>query len=214
MQVPTTETILDRQKEQKALMMEINRLKNERETIQANLAEYIEAKTALQNEIIGGVKVSDLKDTVLFNIREKYKMEAAVFSNAKQKFEQAAIQKRDELKKVKEQIEKSNKDLEKSESELIDLRIKLDEAKGINQKEISEIEKHKEKEINKLEKLKKDNEEALKKLREYESEYQGKKSELMKQEIRLANKGSDLAIYEARLRKKYLELMPDIEIVV
>jgi len=35
-----------------------------------------------------------------------------------------------------------------------------------------------------------------------------------KEEIRLANKSTDLNIYEARLRKKYLELMPEVQIVV
>lgn len=212
--VPTTETAFDKQKEKKNLMLEINKIKAELELIKRELSESVEAKTALQNEVIGGVKVSDLKDTVLNNIRSKIRDEVKILTKDKDLLEQGTENKKREFNKLKKDNESHKhrvnsllEDKQKLQNEIAGLQVtKNEESKNLDKEIELKITL-----VNNLDNQKKD---ALKKLEDYESEYESKKSDLMKQEIRLANKGSDLAIYEARLRAKYLELMPEMEIVV
>lgn len=214
MQVPTTETILDRQREQKELMLEINKLKVEEEKVRREVSELIEAKTALQKEVIGGVKVSDLKDTVLSNLRQGLRKDIKNSSSVKDDLNKLIYERLEKSKDLLIQEKKLSESIENNSKQLREVNIELEKTKETKRNETRFLEKEIEKKNKELQELKKNNQIELEKMIKFQEEYNEKKSELMKQETRLANKASDLAIYEVRLRNKYLELMPGVEIVV
>lgn len=214
MKTESTLTILDKQKERKDLMLEINRLKAEKEIVKRDLNDYTEAKTALQNEIFGGVLVSDLKETVLTNIRSKLKKDIGDLESKKDTLEKVTSKYNTLVQKSVEKYNEIVENTKKVSSDLKVVTIDLNRKREELNKESKVIDSEIEQKRATLQKLKEDNAIELKKIQDAQQEFENKKSDLMKQEIRLANKSQDLGIYEARLRKKYLELMPDMEIVV
>lgn len=214
MSVKTTQTILDRQKEQKDLMLEINGLKAQKESISREVNELIEAKTALINEIHSGVKVGELKDTVLSNIR----------FNLQKDIDELSV-KKDSLERIKDKNTELVGNLSKAKKELanevknkqIELKSTISELGKLilkSKEEKNQFEREVERTLADLVNLNMKRDSLNKEISESEQSFKEKQEFIKKEEIRLANKGQDLNIYEARLRAKYLELMPGVEIVI
>lgn len=213
--IETTPTILDKQQERKEIMLEINALKAEKEVVKKELSELTAAKTALNHEFKEKIGVDDLKNAVLENI-----------INNRLKYNIDKYEKNLDILKDKEIItDKKVKDLKKS---LASVSEKLEKKTGefeVLSKEFNILaESHRaflkssasEKEtiLSEIKELRAEKEAEKAKLDGYKAEFLAQKTFISKEEIRLSNKSADLHIYEARLRKKFLELMPEMEIVV
>lgn len=214
MKILSTPTTVSKQKEVKDLMIEINGLKSEKEVLKRDIQDLSEAKTVLMNETISGVDVSDLKDIVSDNIRRKVQNDISELTKNKDLLDLVVLHKQAEFSSLNEKA--LGLTLNKGEllTSLEKINSELEEVKSLKQRESKGLDDEIEKKMKELESLRVLSESELKKIEECRKEYEDKKAFLMKEEIRLANKGSDLNIYEIRLRKKYLELMPGTEIIV
>jgi chromosome segregation ATPase len=214
MKVPTTQTIIDTHKEIKDLKDSIAVLKSEKEKVKNELLDLTEAKTAILNEFIGGVSIADLKEDVLSNIRRKIQSEVVSLEQQKNDLEILNNYKKNEFSSLFEKLSSLSLNIENKSVELETLNTDLETTRDVYNKEKTSIEKEVNTEAIKLKELKDKNNEILLEIENNKKDFEDKKAFLLKEETRLANKGSDLRIYEARLRKVYLELMPDKEIVV
>lgn len=212
--IKTTPTILDKQKEMKDLMLEINKLKSEKEIVKNELLGLTEAKTAILKEVIGGVSISDLKETVLSNIRTKVQSDIDFLEQQKSDIEKLNNYKKNEFSSLSSELLSLSMNIKSKSVEFENLTTDLKSVRESYNEEKRFIEKEINKEAKKLKELKAEESEILSEIEKNKKDFEDRKEFLLKEEIRLANKSSDLHIYEARLRKKYLELMPEMEIVV
>lgn len=210
----TTKSASDLYLDLKEIKLEINKFKAEKELAKIELKEYLEARDAIQNEYVHGIDIGDLRDKVLSNIKANLQKDIDVLSKDKTLLENSVEQKANESKSLKERIVKlSDQQVEKS-FELQKINNELEEAREEKNQELKLITTEIEEKTNILKELRTNNQIELQTIKDARKELEDEKKLRMKEDIRLANKGSDLHIYEARLRKKYLELMPEMEIVV
>lgn len=214
MKVKTTETILDRQKEHKELMLEINKLNSEKEILKREVSELSNSKTILANEIINGLNEDKFKNINLLETRNNLETEITKLTEEKSSLESLLVYKESEVNNLFEESKKIIEEINTNSEKLYTLNLQLEKAKEITKNETL-ISQSKIEELNKkIEKLEKNREESEEQIKEFEQEYLDKKSWTAKEDIRLAHKGNNLEKYEVRLRRKYLELMPDKEIIV
>lgn len=210
----TTKSASDLYLDLKVIKLEINKFKAEKELAKIELKEYQEARDAIQNEYVHGIDIGDLRDKVLSNIKAGLQRDIDVLSKNKTLLENSAEQKYNETKSLKEKIVKLSSQKDDISSQLQKTTQELEKAREEKNQEIKLLNSEIEKISNNLKEIRKSNEIELQTITGARKELEDERKLRMKEDIRLANKSSDLHIYEARLRKKYLELMPGVEIVV
>ena len=214
MQGTTTKSASDLYLDLKEIKLEINKFKAEKELAKIELKEYQEARDAIANEYVHGIDIGDLRDKVLSNIKANLQKEIDALSQNKTVLENSTEQKQNEAKSLKEKVVKLSEQEKESSSKLKVINFKLEKAREVKNQEVKLLDKQIQEKTDSLIKLLNESNDELNKIKEARKELQDDLKLRMKEDIRLANKGSDLHIYEARLRKKYLELMPGMEIVV
>ena len=210
----TTKAASDLYLELKDIKLEINKAKAEKESVLIELKQHQEALAAVEQEYSHGVDVHALRDTVLSNIKAGLQKDIDSLSNRKDSLDQAVNVFKSDLKDLTEKNKKITFDIEEKAIEMLKMTSELENIKNTKKEEIKSLTSEIEKNTKALIEIKKSNEAELKIINDARVELDNAKKLRMKEDIRLANKGSDLHIYEARLRKKYLELMPGVEIVV
>lgn len=198
----------------KEIKLEINKFKAEKELAKIELKEYQEARDAIANEYVHGIDIGDLRDKVLSNIKANLQKDINVLEKNKTTLDNSVEQKQNEAKYLKEKIVKLSEQEKESSLKLQKINQELGKAREEKNQEIKSLDIAIELKTKDLSKLVIENNLELQNIKEARLELENAKKLRIKEDIRLANKGSDLHIYEARLRKKYLELMPGIEIVV
>lgn len=215
MRTPDTQTVLDTHKELRELKLEINHLQAVKESVRRDLGEYESAMLALKKEFKETVGIDDLKNAVLENIitnRLKYNIEK--YEKEIDRLSLLAAEKEETYKQTGLNLGKINNEYTIVSLALSDLKKELSGLRSEHKSFVEDSTKEKEKLTSSVSQLKREKEEESKKLDECRVEYLEKTTFILDEEVRLANKKSDLNIYEARLRKKYLELMPEVEIIL
>jgi chromosome segregation ATPase len=215
MQASTTITVLDKQQERKELMLEINELKAEKESIKREVHEYESARSALTTEFKDVVDLSELRNAVFENtIKGRLKKNIDELEEKIAKFTKEQEKYNTSIKELKNINEQLTGEVNQKNSYLLSIKSDLEkflaEYKSSKSILVPEIERLKI-ELSNLQQLNKE-EKAKNEL--FKEDFLQKKKFILDEEKRLSTKAQDLHIYEARLRKHCLELWPELEIVV
>ena len=215
MQGTTSKSASDLYLDLKEIKLEINKFKAEKEVAKREVEEYQSALGALHTEFKEKTGIEDLQNAVLENIinnRLRYNIDK--YEKDLSKLSSQIIDKEETLKKLIINLQRLSKEFKDKFEEFTKLEKESESLRQEHNLFIKDKTAQSERLLSNLQKLRIEIETARKQLADYNSEYLEKRTFIFQEETRLANKGSDLHIYEARLRKKYLELMPGIEIVV
>lgn len=212
--VRNTPTVLDAQLERREVLLDINKHKASLEKIKGDISDLTAARTALQDEVVSGISLEEVKDTVLSNIKRNLQKKISELKTERDTVSNAILVGETRLEELNTELGLKRIELETINDEITGRReLSTHLTKEYNDNEIYFNDKRKllNKEIEELEEKKKL---ASKRLEDYNKEYDEKKSFVLQEEIRLARKKSDLNIYEGRLRKTYAKHSPDTVLVL
>lgn len=215
MNSPSTQTMTDHYKELKDLKLEINKFKAEKEIAWRELQEYQSALTAIRNEFKDKVGIDDLKNAVLENIinnRLKYNIDA--YEQRIAALDQQKAEKEPELDMLNLELREVRIDTIQKKKELNELQKEASKKRNENDAFNKDAGMKAEALLATINSLTAEKKKIEKEIADYQSEYDSKRTFILNEEVRLANRKSDLNIYEVRLRKKYLELAPEMEIIL
>ncbi len=212
--INSTPTAVDANEERKRILAEVTLLKQERDTARRECTQWIEARDAVKGEVaahLGLLKLTKDHDamlsTTLLAKRDAIRNEIGVLEgqrNARKLEEDNLIA--DISKKVAVQA-----DLERKQA---DLKADIDKHTTVAKEAHREHEKNKEQKSAEIAALEKKLADAKSELDRIKNEGDGIEKKNRDEDIRLATKGRDLAIYEARIREAAGKLDPPMNIIL